>query len=227
MRGYARHVIAVSAALFGIALVAVAWPRFVGGMLVAPYEDTLRGIARGGDASLAVIDEARKNTAASAGWFAYGRTQNRLGALYLVRAGIATDRQSQRTDLAAAIGNLRAGLARAPGASYAWLQLAQAELAANGVAPALSAPLRMSLKTAAYEHRMIVPRLEVAFRAWSALEPDVRAAITPQIRRAIDTAPRALVEVTRRNFALRQVREAVAGSPIHAQRFRIVYLAPD
>ncbi|MEK9645949.1 MAG: hypothetical protein VW547_10440 [Alphaproteobacteria bacterium] len=85
----------------------------------------------------------------------------------------------------------------------------------------------MSLKTAGYEHRMIIPRLELAFSASSVLEPDVRAAMTPQIRRAIDTAPKSLVEATRRNFPLRQVREAVAGSPVHAQRFRIVYLTPD
>lgn len=227
MRGNARHVTAACAVLFGVALAAVAWPRLIGGALVAPYEDTLRGIARGANASLAVVDEARTNSAVSARWFAYGRTLNRLGALYLVRAGLAKDREAQRADLAAAIANLRAGLARSPGASYAWLQLAQADFAENGVTPALRAPLRMSLKTAAYEHRMIIPRLEVAFRAWSVLEPDIRAAMTPQIRRAIDTAPRALVEATRRNFALRQVREAVAGSPIHARRFRIVYLAPD
>ena len=85
----------------------------------------------------------------------------------------------------------------------------------------------MSLRTAPFEHRLVIPRIEVAFRTWSALDADIRDAMTTQIRRAIDTAPKALANATRRNYALRQVRQAVAGSPIHRDRFNIVYLSRD
>ncbi len=77
----------------------------------------LRGIARGANASLAAVHEARTNSAVSATWFAYGGTLNRLGALYLVRARFAKDREAQRVGLVAAIVDLREGLARPPGAS--------------------------------------------------------------------------------------------------------------
>ncbi|MEK9645948.1 MAG: hypothetical protein VW547_10435 [Alphaproteobacteria bacterium] len=117
MTGTARHATAAYAVLFGVALVAVAWPRTISGALVAPYEEMLRGIARGANASLAAVHEARTNSAVSATWFAYGGTLNRLGALYLVRARFAKDREAQRVGLVAAIVDLREGLARPPGAS--------------------------------------------------------------------------------------------------------------
>lgn len=223
----ARHAVAAVALCAGLALAGFAWPRFVGGAVIAPYEDMLRSVARGARPDVRSIDAAREAAAVSQSWFAHGETMRRRGAFELVRASRAETAEGQRAALRRSIDWLRAGLARGPGDSFAWLQLAQATRVVRGAAAEVNPPLRMSLRTAPYEHRLIVPRLDVAFSSWPALAPDIREAMTFQIRRAVDTAPRALVRATRRNFALRQVRRAVADSPIHRERFNIVYLSPD
>ena len=207
-------------------LVSLAVPRFVAGAIVAPYEDLTRAIARGASVPMRDIDAAREAANVSLGWLKYGRTLTRLGALELVHAGQVKTAAEQAAALARGQASLRAGLARTPGESYHWLQLAQTVQATGGATPALNAPLRMSLRTGAYDHRLILPRLAIAFRAWPALDADVRAAMTPQIRRAVDTAPAALARLTRRSFALRHVRQALEGSPVHAARFAIVWSAP-
>ncbi|MEX2454989.1 MAG: hypothetical protein WD470_09810, partial [Rhodospirillaceae bacterium] len=223
-----RYGVALAVLAAGVVLAVAAAPRFIGGAAMAPYEDILRSTARGGKTPTApALDAAREGARVSLAWFDYNRTRLRLGAFELVGAGLATTPNARRAALDRSIGSLRAGLARAPGDAYGWLQLAQALRVRDGATADLEAALRMSLRTAPYEHRLIVPRIEIAFGAWAALAPDLRAAFRPQIVRAVDTAPVQLARATRRYFALRQVREALAGSPVHMERFNIVYLTPD
>ena len=224
---YARYLAAAGGLCIGLAIAAIAWPRFVSGAVDAPYEDTLRTIARGTAPTRRTIDDAVAAAKVSLSWQAKGLTMNRIGAFELVRAGLATTPADQRKALADSAHWLQRGLTRSPASAYSWLQLAQALQAQGGATPAINHPLRMSLRTAPFEHRLVIPRIEVAFRTWSALDADIRDAMTTQIRRAIDTAPKALANATRRNYALRQVRQAVAGSPIHRDRFNIVYLSRD
>lgn len=222
-----RIVPAVCALVIGVLICAAAIPRFVGGAAIAPYEDLLRGIARGEKADRAAVDAAREAARVSLDWYGYDRTWLRLGAFDLVAAGLGKDRAERRRFLDASIDALRDGLARSPGDAYGWLQLAQAMRERDGAVAALNGPFRMSLVTAPYEHRLVMPRLEIAFSAWSVLSPDLRASLGPQIVRAVDTAPVQLARATRRFYALRQVRRALAGSPVHMERFNIVYLNPD
>ena len=222
-----RHIPAAVALTVGIALLVFAWPRFVGGAIIAPDEDLPRKLARDIPVSQRQIDAAREEATVSARWFVYGKTLNFNGALELIQASRAKSAPDQRAALAKSQALLRAGLMRTPADSCGWMQLAQATRALNGATPALNSQLRMSLRTAPFEHRLIIPRLDVAFKSWNALSPDLKAAMTGQILRAVDTAPRALARATRRNFALRQVRQAVETSEIHKRRFDIVYSARD
>lgn len=205
----------------------MAWPRFVGGAIIAPDEDLPRKIARGEQVASRTLDAAREEAVVSARWFEYGKTLNLGGALELIRAVRAKAVEEQRDGLTRSRDLLRAGLARTPADAYGWMQLAQATQALNGATPDINMPLHMSLKTAPYEHRLIIPRLDIAFKAWSALTPDLKRELVPQILRAVDTAPRALARITRRNFALRQVRAAVESSAVHKRRFDIVYRSRD
>ena len=223
----ARQAAAGLALCGAVGLAVLAWPRMIGGAVIAPFEDTLRGIARTRTVNAVEIREAREGAHVSLGWFDYGRTWKALGGFELVAARVARTPEDQRAALAHSVDALRDGLAQAPGDAYAWLQLAQADRALNGVRPTLNGPLRMSLNAAPYEHRLAIPRIEIAFRAWEFLEPDVRKAMAVQIKRAVDTAPVQLARSTRRHFALRFVRQSLADSPIHLQRFNIVYLNPD
>lgn len=223
----ARWLPGLAAVAAGAVLVVVAWPRFIGGAVIAPHEALLRDIARGAKPAAASLREARESARISLDWFDYSRTRMRLGAFELVTADLETAPDLRRGALDRSIAALDAGLARSPGDAYGWLQLAQAMRQRNGATAALNPPLRMSLRTARYEHRLIIPRLELAFSAWNVLEPDVREALGPQIVRAVDIAPVKLARATRRFFVLRQVRQVLAASPVHLERFDIVYLTPD
>ena len=215
--------VAIGAALV---LVIPSWPRFIAGAAIAPYEDTLRGIARGAKPLPVVMAEAREAAHVSLSWQPFDRTYFRLGGFELVQAGLAARPEDRNAALDRGIAALRFGLARAPADAYGWLQLAQAIRMRHGPTPELNSVLRMSLETAPYEHRLVLPRLEIAFSAWRALDADLRAALGPQMMRAVDTAPVEFARATRRFFMLREVRTALAASPIHLDRFNIVYLTP-
>ncbi len=134
---------------------------------------------------------------------------------------------AQRKILSESIAALRHGLARMPGQPYAWLQLAQAARARDGAKRYVENYLALSLRLAPWEHRLVMPRLNIALGIWRVLGSEFKATLPRQFERAVDTAPVALAQAARRNFALGAVRQMLAGSPVHLQRFQIVYLSPD
>lgn len=208
-------------------LIVPVWPYFIGGAIVAPYGDTLRDIARGEkvkDSTLAGTEQALQ---VSRGWVETGQSSVALGKLHFIAARNANSPKDQRKSLSESVTALRAGLSRAPAQPYAWLQLAQAERARRGATASLEKFLSLSMSLAPWEHRLVLPRLEIALGVWPVLSEEFKAKLPPQFERAVDTAPLALAQATRRNFALRAVRRMFAGSPIHLERFLIVYLSPD
>lgn len=208
-------------------LVIPVWQRFVGGAITAPYEDTLRDIARGKKVNTAILNETETALRVARKWTDDGKVSTALGGLRFVAARSAKSPADQRAALSDCIAALKHGLTRAPAQPYAWLQLAQAERARNGATAALEKYLSQSIHLAPWEHRLVMPRLDIALGAWSALSPAFKSKLPGQVERAIDTAPVALARATRRNFALRAVRQMLADSPVHLERFRIVYLSPD
>lgn len=219
-------VLTVALCVSGLLIVPV-WPRFVGGAIVAPYEDTLRDIARGKKVSSQVRRETETALRVAATWSGRGANRQNLGSLRLVAAREAVSATDQRAALDQAVSDLSDGLALKPANSYAWLQLAQAVRARRGAVPEMERYLDLSTRLARWEHRLVMPRLEVALGAWPVLGASYRANLPRQFERAVDTAPVALARAVRRNYALRQARQMLAASPLHLDRFTIVYLAPD
>lgn len=208
-------------------LIIPVWPRFIGGAIVAPYEDTLRDIARGKKVSPALIGETETALRVAAKWFDHGANRQDLGSLRLVAARQGVSAADQRAALDQAVSDLSDGVALKPANSYAWLQLAQAVRARRGTVAVLADYLELSSGLAPWEHRLVMPRLEVALGAWPVLGASYKAALSAQFERAVDTAPLALARAVRRNYALRQARQMLSASPLHLDRFRIVYLSPD
>lgn len=222
-----RTLVAGLALLGGAALCVIGWPRFVAGAIIAPYEDQLKKAARGQNVTTALLNDAIQRSKVSSDWVALGKSLNLLGGLELLAARSASSPIAQQRHLDASIAALRDGLARAPANAYSWVQLAQSVRARRGATPAVNGPLRLSLKTAPFEHRLVLPRIDLALTSWRVIEPDIRLAMAVQFQRAVDTAPVQFARMTRRRFALRQVRRALEASPIHLERFNIVYLTPD
>lgn len=223
-----QRILVLSTAIGAAGLLIIpVWPHFVGGAVVAPYEDTLRDIARGETIRKTLLKDTETALTVSRRWVDSGKTSIGLGAMRFIAARRATMPGVQRAALSDSAAVLKHGLARMPAQPYAWLQLAQVTRARHGAVRSIEKYLTMSLALARWEHRLVTPRLDVALGAWSALSPEFQSTLPPQFERAVDTAPLALARATRRNFALRQVRQMLAESPVHLERFLIVYLSPD
>ena len=208
-------------------LIIPVWPRFIGGAIVAPYEDTLRDIARGKKLPSTLLAETDTALRVAGRWSDRGENHTRLGSLRLVAARNAILAADQRAALDRAVSELSDGVARKPAQPYAWLQLAQAVRARRGTIPVIEKYLGLSTRLARWEHRLVMPRLEIALGVWPALGSSYRATLPPQLERAVDTAPVALARSVRRNFALRQARQMLSASPLHLDRFTLVYLSLD
>lgn len=210
-----------------VLLIVVAWPRFVGGAIMAPYQGIVRELARGEKVPASRIADAEESLRVARTWYDYGRFSTSHGVLRFISARNGQSASARRLALSDSISSLEHGLERVPGQSYAWLQLGQASLASDQASPFIDRYLTMSLDLAPWEHRLVMPRLDLALRTWRQLDPSMKSRFAKQAERAVDTAPLALARSARRNFALREVRRMLAGSPIHLQRFNIVYLSPD
>jgi hypothetical protein len=206
-------------------LIAGSSPRFIGGAVIAPYEDTLREIARGKIFSGTVLKDTETALRVSRKWVDSGETAASLGAMRFIAARSMTQPEAQRAALRESMAALKHGLSRMPAQPYVWLQLAQAERALNGTTPSIEKYLAMSLALAPWEHRLVLSRLDLALGAWSVLSPEFKSGLPRQFERAVDTAPVGLAQAARRNFALRPVRQMLAGSPVHLDRFQLVYLS--
>ena len=222
-----RILVLFTAVCAGGVLIAGASPRSIGGAVIAPYEDTLRDVARQKKISGALLKDTETALKVSRKWVDSGETSAGIGAMRFIAARSATTPEAQRAALKDSIAELRRGLSRMPAQPYVWLQLAQAERALNGATPVIEKYLAMSLALAPWEHRLVLARLDIALGTWSALSPEFKALLPGQFERAVDTAPVQLVRATRRNFALRAVRQMLAGSSLHLDRFLLVYLSPD
>lgn len=219
-------VLAAAVCVSGLLIIPV-WPRFVGGAIVAPYEDTLRDIARGEKLSPRLLAETETALSVAGKWSERGEIFTNLGSLRLVAAREAVSAADQRAALDQAITELSDGLMREPANAYAWLQLGQVVRARRGAIPAIEKYLGISTRLARWEHRLIMPRLEIALGIWPVLGSSYKATLPRQFERAVDTAPVALARAVRRNYALRQARQMLASSPLHLDRFQLVYLSPD
>ena len=222
-----RILVLLTAACTGGVLAAGASPHFIGGAVIAPYEDTLRDIAREKKIARTLLKETETALRVSRSWVDTGEASADLGAMRFIAARSATTPEAQRAALADSVMELKRALSRMPGQPYVWLQLAQAERALNGATPVIEKYLAMSLALAPWEHRLVLTRLDLALGMWSVLSPEFKSTLPAQFERAVDTAPVELVRVTRRNFALRPVRQMLAGSTLHLDRFLLVYLSPD
>lgn len=219
-------VLAAAICISGLLIIPV-WPRFVGGAIIAPYEDTLRDLARGKKPSPRLLAETETALRVAGKWAVRGDNLTNLGSLRLVAARDAVSAVDQRAALDQAVTELSDGLTRKPANAYAWLQLGQAVRARRGAIPSLEKYLDLSARLARWEHRLVMPRLEITLGAWSILGESYKATLPPQFERAVDTAPVALARAVRRNYALRQARQMLTASPLHLDRFKLVYLSID
>tara|TARA_R110002110_G_scaffold415612_6_gene652154 strand:+ start:186034 stop:186726 length:693 start_codon:yes stop_codon:yes gene_type:complete len=207
-----------------IPLIAMAVPRLAAGILTAPFDETVREIARGETVSRSDLRFARASRLSALDWYAFSRFEADLGILNYTLARMAergTD--THRKLIEGAIeADLRA-ISLAPTAAYSWLRLAQAQIERDGRAADISPYLRMSYSMARYDPRVVLTRLDIALLFWNDLPEDLKRDTDEQIRLAMKWFPRELVRYARARNRLSQVRAALSDDPQVRASFNLMY----
>lgn len=219
-----RLTAALIAIFIAIPLIAMAIPRLAAGILTAPFDETVREIARGETVSRSDLRFARASRLSALKWYQLAQFQSDLGVLNYTLARMTergTDAHRKLID-GAIEADLKA-ISLAPTAAYSWLRLAQAHIERDGRAADISSYLRMSYAMARYDPRVVLTRLDIALLFWNDLPEDLQRDTDEQIRLAMKWFPQDLVRYTRARNRLTQVRAALSEDPQSRARFNLMY----
>lgn len=212
------------ASIVALMLLGLAGPRLISGLVSGPFDDTIRALGRGDDVSEKSALFARASRAAALKWYDNTRYASDLGALNFTLAVREPRGSENRVKLVSrAIDSDRHAISLAPTSAFSWIRLAQGQIEIDGAAADIAPYLRMSYRTAPYDSRIVLRRLDLALSFWDSLPEDVREETAVQIRLAMKWFPRELVRSTRARYRLAEVREALRGEPAERARFNLLY----
>lgn len=211
--------------VLALVLVSLAAPRLASGVFAGPFDDTVRNLGRGEVVKSGQARLARASRVTALDWYASARNASELGALnYALATREARGSESRNTLVAEAIKSDRAAITLAPTSAFSWIRLAQARVERDGASADVAPFLRMSYRTAPYDPRILMRRLNFALAVWNDLPEDLRLATEDQIRVAMNWYPVELVGLTRERYRLAEVRAALREEPVARARFNLLYL---
>ena len=177
----------VVACAAGAALLQLAVPYLNAAFIQLPGDPVMRVIARGHTPNphdFEKLVRSRRQASAwvesAAGWFEIplgGPSRPRDGGA----AAAGHDTKPGRALLDGAAAAFDRGLARSPGNSIAWMELAKARLLRAGASPEAAAALHMSMRTAPFLFRAMIERLHLSLLAWPYLDDAARRAVERQV----------------------------------------------
>ena len=208
-------------ALFAVWLSA---PKLIASLKLLPSQETIRAIGKGMPVSETAIENAAGARMAAFAWLAEPKPQLELGSLRLVqarRAGYATPRGKKF--LTESIMAERQSLSLSPAQPYAWVQLLQARLALEGPSAALAPLFTMAIRTGPVEPRLVMRRLALGLSFWTFLDLEAVMLLKRQVVIAARYFPTRLAVMTKKRYALKLVRDALAEDPALRIRFDRIY----
>lgn len=215
-------------AVIGVVLIALAVPRLVSGITLAPHGETvarlgtLERLPMPPQPALYAAAESRRMALMAV---KSGKSYAELGALQIAQARVAGfGSRAGGVLLDHAIGTLRASLALSPAQPYVWTQLALAVYAREPANENLPRLIRFATEMAPYEPRLVVRRADLGLAAWDRLDDPTRGLIAAQIRLAASHAPLALADAARRSGRFNTVRAVVDDNPALLRNFLSAYL---
>lgn len=201
------------AATAGAILLALAVPRFMSSAISAPYNQLMRDLNTPGRSERISKDMLRAAITGDKNalrWQDEPRIWTDLGALQLEQAEAAGFATPEGRALAAqSLGSHRRGISLEPAQPFAWLRMAKAELAINGMTPALNPLLQMSVRSGPREPQLVLDRLELAITVWPMLDKTTRAMMEEQVVIAARFYEKNLALMARRHQALDILAEAL------------------
>lgn len=184
------------AVVLGLILVAMATPRLVAGLLVAPYDGELREMAKGRPVEGQVLAAAVLAYEDALAWHDEANAAAELAGInYVLARGLGFGSDAGRVYLERTLAAARRAVAGNPAQPYAWLQIAIALEALEGPSAKSVAALVESLRRAPYQPRLAALRAGLSLRAWPLLDEEARELAALQVLLAAKVEPAALAEV--------------------------------
>lgn len=212
--------------LAGVALIALAGPRFVGGLPLSDPDPVMRAMAERETVDERRLNEAARRRLRSLNIVTSGRTAYELGLIRLHLARHAqTDEVLRQQTLAEATGDTRLGILANPAQSFAWVQLVQLTMLRgddSGMRAAASY-YPLAVRTGPETPELVAPRVELGLVLWPRLDESGRQRARQQMRLLAHAEPDRLALIARQRLALREVREILAAEPELLDRFDSAY----
>ncbi len=184
------------AVVLGLILVGMATPRLVAGLLVAPYDDELREMAKGHPVEGQVLAAAGLAYEDALAWHDEANAAAELAGInYVLARHLGFGGDAGRLYLERTLAAARRAVAGNPALPYAWLQIAIALEALEGPSPKAVAALIQSMRRAPYQPRLAVLRAGLALKVWPLLDAEARALAGQQVLLAAKVDPAGLAGV--------------------------------
>lgn len=211
---------------FALLALSFAVPRLASSFLLLPSQETVRAIGKGKAVSDGAITRAVDAHLDAAAWHAAPEPLFRLGGLRLVQAKNAGYATSEgRRLLEESLAFERQSLSLSPVQPYGWVQLLQGRLALEGPSAALSPLFTMAVRAGPTEPRLVMHRLAVGLSFWTFLDAQALGLLKEQALIAARYFPTRLAVMTKKRYALKIIRDALAGEPALRSRFDRIYSA--
>lgn len=208
-------------------LLAQGVPRLIAASYTAPFDQTVRDLGesrRPRDISAGELSKAAESRREALGWYDSAQTRSEFGAARMVQASRENFEGSRgRILLDHSIQAHRDALARRPADSHAWARLARLLLIRDGLSPGIVPYLRMAIRTAPADPRLVFARLDLAFMAWPMMDNTTQDLIRQQIRIAAQINIKQLARVVKERFALEIARDAFKDDIGLQRRFDAYY----
>jgi hypothetical protein len=202
-------------------------PRLIAAAYTAPYDQTLRDLGearRPREISPGELSKAAESRREALGWFDSAQTRSEFAAARMMQASL-DDYEGERGRILMnqSIQAHSDALARRPADSHAWTRLARLLLVRDGLTPGIVPYLRMAIRTAPTDPRLVLARLDLAFLAWPMMDNTTRALFAEQIRIAARINTKALAKLVKERFALEIARDALEEDIGMQRRFDAYY----
>ncbi|RDD63175.1 hypothetical protein [Ferruginivarius sediminum] len=209
-----RRGAAVVAVAAGLILLALAGPRFAGGLIVAPHSSIAARLARGETVEPPRLRRAIEAHRTALSIYDNPRDRARLGELCLSAAHMAgvQSREGARL-LDCAIEAHRDALARSPALPYSWSQLAVALYGRQGGTDAFRTAFREAMTAAPRTRRLVLAHVRLGLRSWQTLDAGLREEVRERLAWAVENVPRHLTRRLERPLDVRLALSLLAGQP--------------
>lgn len=215
-----RRAAAAVALIAGLVLLALAGPRMLAGVIVAPHASLPARLARGEPATLPCVDRAIAAHERALSIYENSRDRAHLGELYFAAAHMLGPQSGRGARLLEqAIAAHRRALAQSPARPYSWSQLAVALYGRDGGTRAFRAAFSRAIQSAPRTPQLVLAHAGLGLRTWGVLGPALRDRVRDQLAWAVTHFPRRLARRLPRALEARLALSLLSGRPVLRCRF--------